>query len=164
MVGYLAEAQPVVDGVGWDTELGGGLLDFDLAVLDGDGARPEDLGGVADPATPPAVNGLPLPVTRPATLSMSASSALVCVAPWRRITSNAASEVRPGPGRTTVSSSVAPVCQRTPIRMVFVSGSGSSATSATSERSRVRRVPRLTSRVGHRFRWSDAAREVSADA
>jgi hypothetical protein len=40
--------EPVVDGIGGDTEFDGSLLDADRAVLDRDGPRAEDLVGVAD--------------------------------------------------------------------------------------------------------------------
>ena len=99
-------------------------------------------------------NGRPWPVRCPAALSRVTSSSLLVAGPSRLTSSMAAGGVRLAvpewAGLSMVSSSVAPVCQRIPIRALLRSGSGSTVTSAIRVRSRRLRSLALVVGAFHR--------------
>jgi hypothetical protein len=127
--------EPVVDGVSGDAELRGGVFDADLAVLDGHCAGCPDLVGVAgagDSASGEwfAFAGEQAGGVEPFGELLAGVRGAVAADQFE-----GTGGVRPGPCRSAVSSSVAPVCQRTPIRTLSSSVAGSRVISAIRLRS-----------------------------
>jgi hypothetical protein len=103
---------PVVDGVGGNAELGGGVLDADFAVLDGDGAWTPNLVGVSDAGDTAGGERLAFASGQASRVELVGQ---LLTAVGRSV---AADQVQrrgagpSGPRRLAASSSVAPVCQR----------------------------------------------------